>query len=150
MRSEAYNMDCMEYMRTLPDNAFDLAIVDPPYGDGLHAENGGGKGWFTKYNQSISQIDVESACEPKYNRFGNPGTIFEKYKRDPESTSVSRTGGTWAEKYGKKIIAWDTAPRKEYFDELFRVSRNQIIWGGQLLSTTADKVFSDLAQADNF
>ena len=29
--SEAYNMDCMEYMRTLPDKAFDLAVVDPPY-----------------------------------------------------------------------------------------------------------------------
>ena len=29
------NCDCMEYMRTLPDNAFDLAVVDPPYGDGL-------------------------------------------------------------------------------------------------------------------
>lgn len=27
-------MDCMEYMKTLPDNAFDLAVVDPPYGDG--------------------------------------------------------------------------------------------------------------------
>ena len=35
--SIAYNMDCMEYMRTLPDKAFDLAVVDPPYGDG----NGG-------------------------------------------------------------------------------------------------------------
>lgn len=35
--SIAYNMDCMEYMRTLPDKSFDLAIVDPPYGDG----NGG-------------------------------------------------------------------------------------------------------------
>ena len=35
--SIVYNMDCMEYMRTLPDKAFDLAIVDPPYGDG----NGG-------------------------------------------------------------------------------------------------------------
>ena len=34
----AYNMDCMEYMRTLPDKAFDLAVVDPPYGIG---ENGG-------------------------------------------------------------------------------------------------------------
>lgn len=28
----AYNMDCMEYMRKLPDKAFDLAVVDPPYG----------------------------------------------------------------------------------------------------------------------
>lgn len=30
----AYNVDCMEYMAKLPDNAFDLAVVDPPYGDG--------------------------------------------------------------------------------------------------------------------
>ena len=28
-----YNMDCMEYMRTLQDKAFDLAVVDPPYRD---------------------------------------------------------------------------------------------------------------------
>ena len=27
-------MDCMEAMREMPDNAFDLAVVDPPYGDG--------------------------------------------------------------------------------------------------------------------
>ena len=26
--------------------------------------------------------------------------------------------------------SWDLAPKKEYFDELFRVSKNQIIWGG--------------------
>ena len=26
-------MDCVEYMRTLPDNHFDIAICDPPYGD---------------------------------------------------------------------------------------------------------------------
>ena len=32
---EMLNMDCMEYMATLPDKAFDLAIVDPPYGIGL-------------------------------------------------------------------------------------------------------------------
>ena len=29
-----YNMDCMDGMREFPDNYFDLAIVDPPYGDG--------------------------------------------------------------------------------------------------------------------
>jgi site-specific DNA-methyltransferase (adenine-specific) len=27
--------DCMDYMATLPDNAFELAIVDPPYGIGI-------------------------------------------------------------------------------------------------------------------
>lgn len=30
----AYNVDCMEYMRTVPDKYFDLAVVDPPYGGG--------------------------------------------------------------------------------------------------------------------
>lgn len=33
-------------------------------------------------------------------------------------------------KGNKKISIWDKAPNKEYFDELFRVSKNQIIWGG--------------------
>jgi site-specific DNA-methyltransferase (adenine-specific) len=32
-----YNCDCMEYMRGLPDKAFELAIVDPPYGIGISA-----------------------------------------------------------------------------------------------------------------
>ena len=32
MRSEVYNMDCLEYMKTLPDKCFDLVIADPPYG----------------------------------------------------------------------------------------------------------------------
>lgn len=32
MTSEVHNIDCLEYMRTLPDKAFDLAIADPPYG----------------------------------------------------------------------------------------------------------------------
>ena len=31
--SDVFNMDCVEYMRTLPDNHFDIAICDPPYGD---------------------------------------------------------------------------------------------------------------------
>ena len=34
-----YNMDCMEYMRTLPDKTFDLAVVDPPYGIGESGKN---------------------------------------------------------------------------------------------------------------
>ena len=29
-----YNMDCMQGMKEFTDNYFDLAIVDPPYGDG--------------------------------------------------------------------------------------------------------------------
>jgi site-specific DNA-methyltransferase (adenine-specific) len=32
---ELYNMDCMEAMKEMKDNEFDLAIVDPPYGIGI-------------------------------------------------------------------------------------------------------------------
>lgn len=32
--SEVHNIDCMEYMRTIPNKFFELAIVDPPYGIG--------------------------------------------------------------------------------------------------------------------
>ena len=30
--NEAYNIDCMEFMRRVPSKYFDLAVVDPPYG----------------------------------------------------------------------------------------------------------------------
>jgi len=69
---ELLNIDCMEYMRTLPDKAYDLAIVDPPYGIGM---DGGriGKGrlhskklwdssipdskyWFELFRVSSNQI----------------------------------------------------------------------------------------------
>lgn len=36
--SEVYNMDCMEYMKEIPDKFFDLAIVDPPYGIGIDGQ----------------------------------------------------------------------------------------------------------------
>lgn len=42
--NEAYNVDCIEYMRTLPDNCFDLAVCDPPYGSGNNPKLGGAKG----------------------------------------------------------------------------------------------------------
>jgi len=71
---ELKNIDCMEYMKELPDNYFDLAIVDPPYGIGV----------------------------TKNKRLNNNS------KKD-----------------------WDNEiPNGEYFAELKRVSKNQIIWGG--------------------
>lgn len=39
---ELHHTDCMSYMRGLPDKAFDLAIVDPPYGLGTRTTDGGG------------------------------------------------------------------------------------------------------------
>ena len=65
------NMDCMELMKECPDNYFDLAITDPPFG-----------------------INIEQR-------------IYKDNKK------------------------WDTnPPTASYFVELFRISKNQIIWGG--------------------
>ena len=73
---ELFNIDCMEYMKGLEDNAFELAIVDPPYGIG-------------------------------------------------ESGGKDRRGKS---KHKKK--EWDNAtPNLQYFKDLKRISKHQIIWG---------------------
>ena len=41
----------------------------------------------------------------------------------------------------KKIIAWDVAPSEDYFKEMFRVSRNQIIWGGNYFALPPTRCF---------
>ena len=62
----AINADCMEIMRQYPDKHFDLAVVDPPYGEGG---------------------DILSTVH---------GLVG--FSND----TLTRTGGTWAKKYGKK------------------------------------------------
>ena len=42
-------------------------------------------------------------------------------------------GGTWAAKYKGFDGKLGGKPTKEYFDELFRVSKNQIVWGGAII-----------------
>jgi site-specific DNA-methyltransferase (adenine-specific) len=43
---------------------------------------------------------------------------------------INFRNGTSTNDIGYKIKDWDTIPCKTYFNELFRVSINQIIWGG--------------------
>lgn len=48
-------------------------------------------------------------------------------------------------KYGRMDIVNDARPNQEYFNELFRVSKNQIVWGfnhlSDLLPTTKEFIF---------
>lgn len=89
--SEVYNMDCMEYMKGIPDKFFDLAVVDPPYGIGVTKMNMGGR----------------NTIKPDLNK------------------------------------NWDSAiPSKEYFNELFRISIRQIIWGGNYFDLPASRYFA--------
>lgn len=51
-------------------------------------------------------------------------------------------GGTWAQKLNmKKVQEWNIAPNKAYWDELFRVSKNQIIWGGNYFDLPPTRCF---------
>ena len=104
IQSDVYNIDCLEYMRTLPDKAFDLAIADPPYGICIdRAQMGKGLGLApdTNYRMKLSK-------------------------------SRLRGGGKLKDRAINKFdVSWDyEPPKQEFFDELRRVSRNQIIWGG--------------------
>lgn len=91
---ELLNMDCMEYMKGLDDNAFDLAIVDPPYGIDIHKMN---------YTQSTK-------------------------------------GGLAKRKDYSSVGDWDSnTPDESYFNELMRISKNQIIWGGNYFNLPLTK-----------
>lgn len=57
------------------------------------------------------------------------------------TSRIARTGGTWAAKYKKKIVSWDYAPGEDYFNELFRVSKNQVIWGGNYFALPPNRCF---------
>ena len=46
---ELLHCDCMEYMATVPDKYFDLAIVDPPYGISINMNMGRKKGEAKKH-----------------------------------------------------------------------------------------------------
>lgn len=63
------------------------------------------------------------------------GGWFGRYKADCED------GRQLVQKVRKKIVSWDYAPGEEYFTELFRVSKNQIIWGGNYFALPPNRCF---------
>ena len=98
-------MDCMLAMKDMPNNYYDLAIVDPPYG----LNKGSIRGGLLNGRKLIQKTD--------------------------------------------KMEAWDQAPNQEYFWELMRVSKNQIIWGGnyfQLMPTRCVIVWDKQQPWENF
>ncbi len=49
-----YNCDNMDFMKQIPDNYYDLAIVDPPYGINMDGGNVGYKG-IQRVKNHVSQ-----------------------------------------------------------------------------------------------
>lgn len=88
-----YLGDCMNFMATLDDASFDLAIIDPPYGRGEHGGTNRCHGVRQKNGSVLRCLD----------------------------------GG-----YAKKD--WDNEPPPpEFFAELRRVAKNQIIFGANYM-----------------
>ena len=97
MKSEVFNIDCIEGMKQYPDKYFELAIVDPPYGINVNMNAG--------------------------------------RKKDTQSKK-------------RLVKKWDNEiPSKIYWDELFRVSKNQIVCGAnyftEYLYTSMGWIFWD-------
>ena len=110
MHNEVKLIDCMEYMKTVPDKYFELAIVDPPYG--------------------IKRLSVEEHRDPN-----------SKFRR-----SMS--------KMVDSAKSWNSEkPTQEYWNELFRISREQIIWGANNFTLPESEYFcvwDKMQTVDNF
>lgn len=95
MTVELLNIDCMEYMKTQEDNAFDLAIVDPPYGIG-DFRRGSSRKKYSKitWNNSIPSekyfIELERVA---VNRIIWGVNYYGKYVKDVGRIVHDKTGG---------------------------------------------------------
>lgn len=94
------NRDCVDAMKEFPDNFFDLAIVDPPYGDGSQTVN-------------VERVQpIRRQIRPLQGSVG--GGMARQTEVSPRYTFSARTadkrtehgairsGGQWAAKYAKK------------------------------------------------
>lgn len=143
-----YNMDCLQGMKEFPDNYFNLAVVDPPYGGGL-TDNGGCQGWFSKYHQQDPAKNIGGGA-----RFGGR---FDKYKQiggaSPRQRTTERQPQLRKTQAGRRtqknhIVGYCAGAR--IFRGIVPYLTQSGHMGRELFFTTADKVFSDMAQVVDF
>ena len=68
-----YNMDCMEGMKQFPDKYFDLAVVDPPYGDGSGNEGG----YWNRFGERFNRYKQTHPTEERQTAGRNMGGLCE-------------------------------------------------------------------------
>ena len=120
-----YNMDCMDGMAQFPDKFFELAIVDPPYGVGsvtympcTRTKAHGGS--FDKYEITIATLNMDQ----------RKNTKVEVVHTNNSAKTIRNFGDE------------NISPPPEYFNELFRVSKHQIIWGGNYFMLPPSRGFA--------
>ncbi len=93
---KVHNIDCLEFMRGLPDKCVDLVLTDPPYGIGISSN-------------PVRQMHEKSNWD-------------------------------------------DNPPNREVFDQIFRISHKQIIWGGNYFGLPPSQGFYiwDKVQPEDF
>ena len=121
--------DCLPILKSLPDKCIDLLLTDPPYGGGAKSKAADSFA-ATAGGAEEGLVDASTATARR------------------QTISLSRTGGTWAAKYTRSgegdtdISYWDVAPSAEVFAEMFRVSKNQLIWGGNYFTLPPTRCFN--------
>ena len=91
-------------------------------------------------SQVVQDSENDSHVITTNARFGGKGSVFEKYKKKVTAfsdTKIAHGAGHWH----YSDVTWDIAPDHDYFEELFRVSKNQIIWGGNYFELPATRCF---------
>jgi len=99
MKSEVFNLDCIEGMKQYPDNYFELAIVDPPYGIGIDGQK-----------KSINK-------NAKHNR-------KEHVKKDWDNSIPDKNYFTELFRVSKNQIIWGG----NYFTEFLNPTKAWIFW----------------------
>ena len=129
---EITNEDNMDLMSRYPDNYFDLAIVDPPYG--------------------IDAPNMQMGANKSKNKSNTSDSVANKLKKARFSQG---SGKLKDRKLNTMKLDWDIKPDDKYFKELFRVSKNQIVWGGNyfidnLYSSRGFAIWNKNQPWDNF
>jgi len=103
---ELLNMDCMEYMKGCEDNAFDLAIVDPPYGI---------TSWSSTGNQSIKEDQIQKL--KNWDNLPNQEYFAELFR--VSKSAIVWGGNHFLDYLGKAttMIVWDKKNRDCHFSD---------------------------------
>lgn len=108
--SEVFNEDNITGMKRYPDKFWDLGIVDPPY--------------------CIDAANMSMGSNASRKKNGYPG-VSTATKLRRKNRLNSGGGAMKNSTLVNSNLDWDKEPPPpEYFEELFRVTKNQIIWGG--------------------
>lgn len=143
LEGKIINADCMDILKELPNKCIDLILTDPPYGGGAIC----GKA----VKEGVSAVCLTNTISVA--RTG--GGYFAKYRPPARKDwhgkkKYSQQGGVFEK---ADITHWDFAPDQTYFDEMFRVSKEQVIWGGNYFAlppTRCFNIWKKLTISENF